>query len=234
MVRRQLCRTILLLAGLATVLSPAATVFAKSDTPAGGDYQPPSRWERAKAIRLERWSDRSVLVGPGESVLYYLASEDVYVRVYSELQVTNPQSSPAETGGVSSERPSSGLASLAHPSWSATQICGVDVMAGGGIPMMRGRLRNRVNVTYWYYYATTPARFNWQDMQGTEATCWLCNWQNLSHYTSPALGVEIPSSGTGYAVATGTIRCCLIPYTICNTETYSSRLVVNNSGTYCQ
>ena len=168
----------------------------------------------AHAIPLADPNDRTIPVGPGGSIVYFLEGlEDVYLEVIHEVEPNR-------------RRPCGLAAPLSGPA-TYTQTCGVNVYAAG---MLMARLRNRANVTYFLGITTSPARFNWMDMYGTKTFSILASWRDLGQRSSPALGVRFEKSG--YTQAWGNLYRSISG--VGRTDYFVSYLDVKTSGTSCR
>ena len=161
--------------------------------------------EKKDAIEIKNINERPIKVEAGESVVYKVAGQDIYLKVFSTSEDTSVPDAPI----------------------TLTQTCGIDV-SSGGIPV--AKLRNRANITYINGVTRAPAIFNWIDMQGTTTLVLGYTWIGLNQFTSPGLGTQFNNSG--YSQASGTLQRCIAGW--CQNFYYVSRLHVTTSSTYCQ
>lgn len=170
--------------------------------------------QKDQAIHIQDVNQRFVLLGPGESATYFVEDKDTY------LEVENLSTPLPKVAALMSFRP--------NQAWTVTQTCGINVYISG---INVAVLRNRANVTYTPSTASAPARFNWYDMNGTQTYVVGFSWANLHQSSSPATGVTFSSAG--WVQAGGTLNKCILG--ACGPqEYYSSLMIVNTSGTFCQ
>lgn len=202
----------MILMAMAVVVASYGTTPIRSEAAGDGPPQPVrelSEMDQAQAIIVADLNQRSRGVAPGQSVLYCTEDLETCVQVTAEL----------EYGKAGLQRPASAI-------WSVTQVCGINVYVYG---LHMATLKNRANVTYYQDAARSPARFNWRDMSGTKTHLLGNTWQNLSQYSSPALGTKFTSSG--HVQASGNLNTCYAG--ICTSRYFVSRLNVTTSKTYC-
>lgn len=165
-----------------------------------------------KAIVIANANDRSVLVKAGDSIIYRVKNTDKYIRVSNNTNL------------IASSNP---LLNTVNPaSYSQWQQCGVYAFEYG---TWMATLSNKASVYYQGNSSQAPASFQAYNMSGT-LTFMTYYWINLSQLSAPGVSQMFTS---GYVQASGTLQQC-IAGTCRTADTYTSYLIVNTSGTYCQ
>jgi hypothetical protein len=208
-------RTLIVLLTIFSILSPAFSVSARHENNKKTNSSL-SNEQMKNAIVISDLNDRHVLVKDGQDIIYRIKDTDTYIQIENKSSKFLPES------GLSTLN--AGHASPA--SFQTWQQCGVNVYVLGG--WVAG-LSNRAMVYYRGDTAIAPAQFLAYDMSGTN-TIPFFTWNGLSQSSVPAKNITFNS---GYVQANGTLQGCIEG--ICRTYgVFTSYLMVNTSGTYCQ
>ena len=208
-------RILIVLLTIFSIINPAFSVSAKDGNNEKSDSSL-SNEQMKNAIVISDLNERNVLVEDGQNIIYRIKDTDTYIQIENESSKFLPVS------GVS-------IVSAGHmspASFQTWQQCGVNVYVLGG--WVAG-LSNRAMVYYSGDTAKAPAQFLAYEMSGTD-TIPFFTWNGLSQSSVPAKNITFNS---GYVQANGTLQGCIEG--ICRTfGVFTSYLMVNTSGTYCQ